>query len=369
MPHVKFLPSALIWDYHDSHFAGHLGLNKMQLSMQRTFWWPGVFSDMCVFVSLVKVASPLLAKLLDRCSLWTYPRGHGTVYLLTLSLVFLKPRQAMMLFLALLTDRPSMCTWFLQQQSALHRLGLTCSSNTASAITAFHWKSILTEGPHFAGTHNQALADRLKVTWKVATAFRPQSHGQTEHMHRTAEDTLRQFVSPIVTKWNELLVHAQCAINNAQHGSVQNNTLLPQSWPSPSSLGASLETGRGPPSKSKNPASSAFALQVQSIIARAYCCMLNAQQWQRPCYDKKHVPSVFELDSQVLLATASSHLPTIVTRTLIPSWLGPFKVLARVGQAAYRLELPGNMQQVHSVFRVSLINSTGGTGALSPPTT
>ena len=44
-------------------------------------------------------------------------------------------------------------------------------------------------------------------------------------------------------------------------------------------------------------------LQMQSIIARAKRRMLNAQQWQRHYCDKKHVPSVFEIDLQVLLAT------------------------------------------------------------------
>ena len=86
---------------------------------------------------------------------------------------------------------------------------------------------------------------------------------------------------------------------------------------------------------------------MQSIIARAKRCMLNAQQRQRHYYNQKHVPSVFEVDSQVLLATTNQHLRTTGTRKLIPRWVGPFKVLARVGQVAYQLELPDNMQQNH----------------------
>ena len=45
VPQVKFLRSALIWDYHDSPYAGHLGINEALHNMQRTFWWPGMFSD------------------------------------------------------------------------------------------------------------------------------------------------------------------------------------------------------------------------------------------------------------------------------------------------------------------------------------
>ena len=45
VPHVASLRSALIWDYHDSPYAGHLGVNKTLHNVQRTFWWPGMFSD------------------------------------------------------------------------------------------------------------------------------------------------------------------------------------------------------------------------------------------------------------------------------------------------------------------------------------
>ncbi len=41
-------------------------------------------------------------------------------------------------------------------------------------------------------------------------------------MNRIVEDMLRHFVSPTMTNWGELLVHAQFAFNNAWQESVQN---------------------------------------------------------------------------------------------------------------------------------------------------
>jgi hypothetical protein len=38
---------------------------------------------------------------------------------------------------------------------------------------------------------------------------------------------------------------------------------------------------------------------------------------------------------------------------LAPRYLGPFKVLERKGEVAYRLELPPNLSGVHDVFHVS----------------
>ena len=40
---------------------------------------------------------------------------------------------------------------------------------------------------------------------------------------------------------------------------------------------------------------------------------------------------------------------------LSPSFIGPFKILEKVGTLAYRLALPPNMSGVHEVFHVSML--------------
>ena len=40
---------------------------------------------------------------------------------------------------------------------------------------------------------------------------------------------------------------------------------------------------------------------------------------------------------------------------LSPRFIGPFKILERIGTAAYRLALPPNMSGVHGVFHVSML--------------
>jgi hypothetical protein len=38
---------------------------------------------------------------------------------------------------------------------------------------------------------------------------------------------------------------------------------------------------------------------------------------------------------------------------LSPRFIGPFKILKRVGEMAYQLELPNHLSDVHNVFHVS----------------
>ena len=40
---------------------------------------------------------------------------------------------------------------------------------------------------------------------------------------------------------------------------------------------------------------------------------------------------------------------------LRPRYIGPYEIIARVGQVAYRLDLPTELSMVHNVFHVSIL--------------
>ena len=50
VPDVRHVRSALLWEYHDSPFAGHLGVNKTLHNLQRSFWWQGLFTDISEYI-------------------------------------------------------------------------------------------------------------------------------------------------------------------------------------------------------------------------------------------------------------------------------------------------------------------------------
>nr|GEU57991.1 putative reverse transcriptase domain-containing protein [Tanacetum cinerariifolium] len=80
-----------------------------------------------------------------------------------------------------------------------------------------------------------------------------------------------------------------------------------------------------------------------------------AQDRQKSYADVMHNPLEFHVGDRVMLKV--SHWKGVVRfgkrRKLNPRYIGPFKVLAKVGTVAYRLELPKHLSKFHSTFHVS----------------
>jgi hypothetical protein len=74
----------------------------------------------------------------------------------------------------------------------------------------------------------------------------------------------------------------------------------------------------------------------------------------------------FAVGQDVLLSTANIKLKGPGSPKLMPKWIGPFKVVKRIGETAYELELPQNML-LHDVFHASLLKPYRSDGRVQPP--
>ncbi|GJW91365.1 reverse transcriptase domain-containing protein [Tanacetum coccineum] len=79
-----------------------------------------------------------------------------------------------------------------------------------------------------------------------------------------------------------------------------------------------------------------------------------ARERQKSYSDQKHPPIVFEVGDRVMLKVSPSKgiINFWKQGKLSPHFIGPFKVLQRIGEQDYKLELPPELNGIHHTFHV-----------------
>ena len=121
---------------------------------------------------------------------------------------------------------------------------------------------------------------------------------------------------------------------------------------------------------SKVPMAQGFVETMREDVAKAKEALKMAQQRMKTYADKKSRQVEFKVGDLVLLSTKNIRLKGrkgLGSRKLFPKWIGPFKVLDRVGSLAYRLEMPRELKKLHNVFHVSVLKQYRTDGRVQPP--
>ncbi|GJW88176.1 putative reverse transcriptase domain-containing protein [Tanacetum coccineum] len=168
--------------------------------------------------------------------------------------------------------------------------------------------------PRFASNFWRSLQNALGTCMDMSTVYHPQTDRQSERTIQTLEDMLCAYAIDFGKGWVNHLPLVEFSYNNSYHASIK-------------------------------------ALPFEAL----YGLKLEKLKYSKSYADLKRKPMEFQVGDKVMLKVSPWKGVVRFGKRgkLNPRYVGPFKVIERVGEVAYKLELPGELSRVHNTFHVS----------------
>ncbi|GJW88111.1 putative reverse transcriptase domain-containing protein [Tanacetum coccineum] len=198
---------------------------------------------------------------------------------------------------------------------------------------------------YFLKSLNRALGTRLDMS----TAYHPQTDGQSERTIQTLEDMLRACVLEFRKGCDKHLPLVEFSYNNCYHTSIkaaQFEALYGCKCRSPicwAKVGDSQLTGPE------------IIHETTKKIVQIKSRIQAARDPQKSYADVRQKPLEFQVGYKVMLKVSpwKGVIRFGKQRKPNPRYIGPFKIIAKVGMVAYRLKLSEQLSRVHSTFHIS----------------
>ena len=369
IPEHAELRQRIMSEHHDTPYSGHLGVNRTERLVARQYWWPAMRADIVSYVQTCPTCQqnkpqPLKpAGDLQPLQIPVRPWSSVSMDLITA----LPPTRSGNTAIVVFVDRLSKMAHFVATVTTIGAAGMAkLFLNNVFRLHGMPEELVSDRDPRFTSVFWSELCMLLGTKRSMSTAYHPQTDGQTERMNRVLEDMLRHFCHPDQTDWDEHLACAEFAVNNAFQSSVQETPFMINFGQHPSTPATIVKTDGLAQSRGKNPAAKQWVAEMQQRISMAKDNLNRAQQRMKFYADKVTRPISFEIGQRVLLSTVNLKKRSAGTAKLLPKWIGPFPILDKIGNVAYRLLMPEQMR-MHNVFHVSLLKAWHDSDKRQPP--
>nr|GFA43728.1 putative reverse transcriptase domain-containing protein [Tanacetum cinerariifolium] len=215
-----------------------------------------------------------------------------------------------------------------------HRIPVSIICDRDGRFTSNFWKS---------------FQKALGMDICMSTAYHLETDGQSERTIQTLEDMLCACVIDFGKGWVKHLPLVEFSYNNSYHASIKAAPYEALYGQKCQSLVCWAEVGE---SQLTGPELIQETMKNIVLIKQR---MQAAQDRQKNYADRKGKPMEFEIVDRVMLKMSPWKGVVRFGKCgkLNPRYVRPFKVLAKVGKVAYKLELSQELSRVHHTFHVS----------------
>ncbi|KAD6119716.1 hypothetical protein E3N88_10987 [Mikania micrantha] len=332
---------------HKSRYSIHPSADKMYKDLKDFYWWPGMkkhiaeYVGRCLTCLKVKAEHQRPSGLLQQpeIPMWKWDqismdfitklprtsRNHVSIWViidrLTKSAHFIPIREDYSM------DR--LAKLYVNEIVSRHGVPISIISDRDGRFTSRFW---------------QTLQNVLGTQINMSTTYHPQTDGQTERTNQTLEDMLRSCVIDFGGSWDLHLPIVEFSYNNSYHTSIKCapfEALYGRKCRSPVCWSEVGENGIIGPE---------LIQETTDKIA-----LIQARDRQKSYADNRRRPLEIQVDDLVMLKVSPwKGIFRFGKRgKLSPRFVGPFKILERIGSVAYRHELPPELSNIHDVFHVS----------------
>jgi hypothetical protein len=344
------LRQTIVKQHHDNPLAGHAGQWATKEFIQRTFWWPNM--------------TQFIKKYIEGCTTCQMNRirTNPTKYFIQPNDIPSRPFQ--IITSDFMTDLPE-CEGYDSILIFVDRfsktlVALPCTKTITAGETAqlmiksliayfgIPQKIISDRGTQYNSKVFQEICTSLGIKSAMSTAYHPQTDGQSERLNQDIQQYLRNYISTNQTEWYSMLPLVTYNHNirpNSAIGGYSPFEVLMGFQPSPI-----------PPITHEftSPDAETRIYQLQTAWKEVEAALTSqAKLMQLRGTPKDRGRSYSEGD---LVWLEGKNLKTVYpTLKFAPKRVGPFKIIKRIGEVNYKLELPDNYR-IHNVFHVALLS-------------
>ncbi|GJY82442.1 putative reverse transcriptase domain-containing protein [Tanacetum coccineum] len=324
LPCYGNLRTVIMHESQNSKYSIHPGSDKMYQDMKKLYWWPNMKADIATYVSKCLTCAKVKAEHQRPSGLLVQPKIPEWKWdNITMDFVTKLPKSSQGYdTIWVIVDRLTKSAIFIPMREI----------DPMDKLARMYLKE-------------NALGTNLDMS----TAYHPQTDGQSERTIQTLEDMLRACVIDFGKGWVNHLPLVEFSYNNSYHASIKAapfEALYGQKCRSPvcwAEVGEVQLTGPE------------IVQETTEKIVQIKQRMQAARDRQKSYADLKRKPMEFQVGDKVMLKVLPWKGVVHFGKRgkLNPRYVGPFKVLEKVGEVAYKLELPEELSRVHNTFHVS----------------